>query len=72
MCIRDRNQWAKETGDYLPQKLTEDWYHREPVYKEVKESRGQKKLDRTPQHGLRGEMPGSSTMATKNNNKGPF
>ena len=66
------NQWAEETGDDLPQKLTEDWYHREPVYKEVKESRGQKKLDRTPQHGLRGEMPGSSTMATKNNNKGPF
>ena len=27
---------------------------------------------KTEFHGVRGEMPGSSALATKNNNKGPF
>ena len=61
-----------ETGDDLPEKLTKDWYYREPIDKEEKETEDRKKSDRTPQHSIRGEMPGSTTMATKINNKGPF
>ena len=66
------NLWTEETGDDLPGKLTEDWYYREPVDNEEKDSKGRKKSDRTLQHSVRGEMPGAATMATKNNNKGPF
>ena len=66
------NQWTMETGDDLPEKLTKDWYYREPIYKEEKETEDRKKSDRTTQHSIRGEMPGSATMATKINNKGPF
>lgn len=66
------NQWVIATGDDLPENLTLDWYYREPVNTDEKDSNGQKKTNRTPQHGIRGDMPGKASTATKNNNKGPF
>jgi hypothetical protein len=53
-------EWMEETGDDMPEKLTADWYEKIPGYK------------KTPQHGVRGEMPGMKNNATKNNNKGRF
>ena len=71
--LRDKlYQWTEATGDDLPENLTKDWYLREPVNKKEKDSKGQSKTRRTPQHGIRGEMPGTITKATTNNNKGPF
>lgn len=64
--------WGKDTGDNLPKNITQDWYFREPVEIQKKESKGKAKTDRTPNHGIRGVMPGALTLATKNNNKGPF
>ncbi len=52
--------WMKETGDNIPEKLTTDWYKKVPGY------------IKTPQNGIRGEMPGNAINATKNNNKGKF
>jgi hypothetical protein len=49
-----------ETGDNIPDNLTKDWYMRKPGYIQ------------TPQHNIRGEMPGKSTGATEINNKGAF
>ena len=66
------NEWVITTGDELPENLTLDWYYREPVNTDEKDSNGQKKTNRTPQHGIRGDMPGKVFTATKNNNKGPF
>ena len=60
------NQWIDDTGDTFPEKLTKDWYLRE------QEKFNESSLLKTEFHGVRGEMPGSSTLATKNNNKGPF
>ncbi len=60
------NQWINETGDTFPEKLTKDWYLRE------QEKFNESSLLKTEFHGVRGEMPGSSVLATKNNNKGPF
>ena len=60
------NQWINDTGDTFPEKLTKDWYLRE------QEKFNESSLLKTQFHGVRGEMPGSSTLATKNNNKGPF
>jgi len=60
------NQWISDTGDTFPAKLTRDWYLRE------QEKFNESSLLKTEFHGIRGEMPGSSTLATKNNNKGPF
>ena len=60
------NQWINETGDTFPEKLTKDWYLRE------QEKFNESSLLKTEFHGARGEMPGSSALATKNNNKGPF
>ena len=60
------NQWISDTGDTFPAKLTRDWYLRE------QEKFNESSLLKTEFHGFRGEMPGSSTLATKNNNKGPF
>lgn len=52
--------WMNETGDNIPENLTEDWYLIQPGY------------IKTELHGVRGEMPGQKTNAVKNNNKGPF
>ena len=52
--------WMNETGDNIPENLTEDWYLMQPGY------------IKTDAHGIRGEMPGQKTKAVKNNNKGPF
>ena len=52
--------WMDDTGDNIPKNLTEDWYLMQPGY------------IKTDAHGIRGEMPGQKTNATKNNNKGPF
>ena len=60
------NQWINDTGDTFPEKLTKDWYLRE------QEKFNESSLLKTQFHGVRGEMPGSATLATKNNNKGPF
>ena len=60
------NQWINDTGDTFPEDLTKDWYLRE------QEKFNESSLLKTEFHGVRGEMPGSSTLATKNNNKGPF
>ena len=54
------NNWMIETGDYVPEFITADWFDRETGLK----------LDEI--HGNRGEMPGTKNNATKNNNKGPF
>lgn len=53
-------EWMQETGDNIPEKLTADWYEKVP---------GNAK---TPQNGIRGEMPGKAKNATINNNKGKF
>ncbi|EIJ38536.1 arylsulfatase A family protein [Galbibacter orientalis DSM 19592] len=53
-------KWMTETGDYVPEQLTKDWYTREAGY--VK----------TESFEIRGEMPGSKTNAVKNNSKGAF
>ena len=60
------NQWNNDTGDTFPEILTKDWYLRE------QEKFNESSLLKTEFHGVRGEMPGSSALATKNNNKGPF
>lgn len=52
--------WMNETGDNIPENLTEDWYLMQPGY------------IKTESHGIRGEMPGQKTNAVKNNNKGQF
>ena len=60
------NKWIAETDDDLPKELTKDWYLRKQ--KPFNESSNLK----TEYHGVRGQMPGSSLNAIKNNNKGPF
>lgn len=52
-------RWQIETGDTEPDSLTVDWYDRETG-------------NELPVKGNRGEMPGSSKNAARNNNKGPF
>lgn len=54
------NQWMKETSDNIPENLTKDWYLKEAG------------LIKTEFHNIRGEMPGESLNATKNNAKGAF
>lgn len=53
-------EWMHETGDNIPENLTKDWYLRKPGYIQ------------TPQHNIRGEMPGKSKDASDINNKGAF
>ena len=60
------NNWITETGDSKPIQITKDWYLRE------QEPFNESSLLKTEFHGIRGEMPGKSTNAVKNNNKGPF
>ena len=60
------NNWITETGDSKPIQITNDWYLRE------QEPFNESSLLKTEFHGIRGEMPGKSTNAVKNNNKGPF
>tara|TARA_Y100001936_G_scaffold137950_1_gene134729 strand:- start:82 stop:1176 length:1095 start_codon:yes stop_codon:yes gene_type:complete len=60
------NDWINETGDSKPMQITKDWYLRE------QEPFNESSLLKTEFHGIRGEMPGKSTNAVKNNNKGPF
>ncbi len=52
--------WMLETGDNIPENLTDDWYLREPG------------LIKTKFHNIRGEMPGNRLNATQNNNRGKF
>lgn len=52
-------EWQNQTGDTRPVNLTPDWYGRE-------------KGETLPEKGTRGEMPGASSNAAKNNSKGPF
>jgi len=54
------DEWMKETGDNIPENLTQDWYLKKPG------------LVRTKLHNIRGEMPGRVLNATQNNNKGRF
>ena len=71
--LRDQlGHWSEATGDDLPEHLTKDWYLREAVNENEKDNKGQTKTRRTPQHGIRGEMPGTTTKAITINNKGPF
>jgi len=53
------NRWINETGDNTPENLTPSWYDAETG----------RKLDVEQK---RGEMPGFSTRAIENNNKGPY
>lgn len=53
------SDWQLSTGDTEPDSLTPDWYHREDG-------------SPLPSKGIRGEMPGASKNAARNNNKGPF
>jgi len=63
------SKWIEETGDSLPENLTQDWYFREPIDpSEI----NQGKTNRSEQHGIRGEMPGTKKSAQKINHKGPF
>lgn len=66
------DQWIIATGDNLPENLTQDWYLRELINTKEKDGNGRTKTNKTPQHNIRGEMPGLASLATKNNNKGPF
>ncbi|NBS18988.1 MAG: heparan N-sulfatase, partial [Flavobacteriia bacterium] len=66
------HEWREATGDDLPEKLTSDWYYREPVNSDQKDSSGKMKSNKTSQHGIRGAMPGEASAATKINNKGPL
>ena len=52
--------WSDQTGDSTPDRLTPDWYMKEPGY--VKSS----------SHGVRGDMPGHDKGAVSINHKGPF
>jgi arylsulfatase A-like enzyme len=52
-------KWTEETGDTVPEKLTQGWYDRE-------------KFVALEGRGVRGEMPGAAKNATKINHPGPF
>ena len=52
-------KWKTDTGDSTPEALTPDWYDRTSLKKNEKAN-------------TRGEMPGKSGQATRNNNPGPF
>ena len=52
-------KWKTDTGDSTPEALTPDWYDR-------------KSLKKNEKANTRGEMPGQSGQATRNNNSGPF
>ena len=65
-------EWSAATGDDLPENITKDWYLREPVGRDEKGPDGKRKSNRTVNHGVRSEMPGTATNATKINAKGPF
>ena len=60
------DRWIIDTGDNIPINITRDWYFRD--LDKLNESSSSK----TNYHGIRGEMPGKSLDAVKNNNKGPF
>lgn len=53
-------EWMQETGDNIPENLTNDWYLKEPGYL------------KTQFYKIRGEMPGERLNATHNHNKGRF
>jgi len=52
--------WMEQTGDNVPEQLTRSWFMHVPGYV------------RTPDHNIRGEMPGQATGAVHNNKPGPF
>ena len=54
------DHWKEQTGDNNPDRLTPDWYTKEPGYVKART------------HGVRGEMPGSAKGAVEINEKGPF
>ncbi len=56
-------QWMKETGDYVPDNITPDYFVRAP---------GVIPKRKTSPQIIRGEMPGSAANAATNNNPGPF
>ena len=52
--------WMKRTDDNIPEKITKDWYQKVQAGKN------------NDNYKIRGEMPGATLNATKNNNKGYF
>ena len=66
-------KWKEETGDSEPVEITKDWYKRIPGSDDtsINFNKSTESL-KTSFHGKRGESPGASKNATKNNNKGPF
>jgi arylsulfatase A-like enzyme len=52
-------RWTEETGDTVPENLTQGWYDRE-------------KFIALEGRGIRGEMPGAAKNAQEINNPGPF
>ena len=60
------DRWIIDTGDNIPLNLTKDWYFRD------RDKLNKSSSNKTSFHGIRGEMPGKSLNAVKNNNKGPF
>lgn len=67
------NKWKDETGDTEPDEITKNWYQTTPGSVDAKNNLN-KSIEslKTPFHGIRGEFPGASKNASKNNNKGPF
>ena len=53
------NTWIEVTNDNVPENLTHDWYTHKPGY------------ERTEQHGIRGDTPGTKS-ATTTTESGPF
>ena len=67
------NQWKENTGDSEPDQITKNWYKTTPGSIDARDNLS-KSIEslKTPSHGKRGEFPGASENASKNNNKGPF
>ena len=66
-------KWKDQTGDSEPVKITKDWYKRIPVSNDSSDKFNEYLEPlKTSFHGKRGESPGASKNAAKNNNKGPF
>ena len=67
------NQWKENTGDSEPDQITKNWYKTTPGSLDTTNNLSESiESLKTPFHGIRGESPGASKNASKNNNKGPF
>tara|TARA_B100001769_G_scaffold63557_1_gene47188 strand:- start:329 stop:1831 length:1503 start_codon:yes stop_codon:yes gene_type:complete len=67
------NQWKENTGDSEPDQITKNWYKTTPGSLDTRNNLSESiESLKTPFHGIRGESPGASKNASKNNNKGPF